>query len=209
MDARLNASEKIKTFWAFMDDGDDARRDRLVADLKNLERWYPLKELLWQLVFLLPLFVIFYLWGVWSVRKNARLQTLISAHLMVVAAIPIFFKILEVTLELIPRHFFRKFFDLLTRLHIIAVWHYILIFAAIAGALLFIYIIQKKIFNLRRLARKRLTKGQCRACGKKLPDKALICPFCGTDQQTTCPGCGLRTYAAGDFCVNCGKPLGP
>lgn len=207
INARLNNSWKIKDLWAFIDEWDDGRRGLLVKELKKLEQWYPFKELLWQLLFLLPLFTVFYLWGVRSVRKEARLQTLISAHLMVVTAIPIFFKILEVTLELIPRHFFKKFFEILNRLHIIAVWHYILIFAAIGAALLIIYIIQKKIFNRRRLERKRLAKSQCRRCGKKLPEKASICPFCGSDQQTACPGCGLRTFAAGDYCVNCGKSL--
>lgn len=208
VEARLDNNEKIRDLWSFIEAWDEGRRELLVQELRKIEKWYPFKELLWQMLFLLPLFIIFYLWGVRSVRKNARLQILISAHLMVVTAIPIFFKILEVVLELIPRHFFKKFFEILTRLHIIAVWHYILIFGAVLAALLIIYIIQKKIFNRRRLQLKRLAKGQCHHCGKKIPDKAAICPFCGTDQQASCPSCGLRTFAAGDYCVNCGKPIG-
>jgi hypothetical protein len=125
----------------------------------------------------------------------------------VVTAIPIFFKILEVVLELSPRHFFKKFFEILTRLHIIAVWHYILIFGAVLAALLIIYIIQKKIFNRRRLQLKRLAKGQCHHCGKKLPMGADTCPFCGAAQNAECGACHERTFIAGDFCTRCGAPL--
>jgi len=207
IDTRLNAHEKINDLWAFMEAWDEGRRDLLVKDLKKLEQWYPFKELLWQLLFLLPLFIVFYLWGVRSVRKDAKLQTLISAHLMVVTAIPIFFKILELVLELIPRHFFKNFFELLTKLHIIAVWHYILIFAAIGVAFLAIYIIQKKIFNRRRLQLKRLAKGLCYHCGKKLPGSANTCPFCGASQKAECGACHERTFIAGDFCSSCGSPL--
>ena len=204
---QLLAEEKIKALWSFLDANTDGRRSLLVTDIRNQEFWYPFKELLWQLLFLLPLFVLFYGWHGRSIRKNAHLQALVSAHLLVIAAIPILFKLLEVVLELIPRHFFKKFFALLEALHIVAVWHYLVIIASVGAALVAIYLIQKKIFNPRRLALKRLSKGLCRACGKKLPKDSDNCPFCGAHQHTPCPGCGRKTYAAGEFCTHCGKEL--
>jgi len=205
---QLNSEDKVQDLWAFIQAGADHRRDLLVKDINQTEFWYPFKVLLWQLLFLLPLFILFYLWSLRSVKKNAKLQVLISSHLLVIAAIPIFFKILEVVLDLIPRHFFKKFFEILQALHIIAIWHYLVIIAAIGFALLTIYIIQKKIFNIHRLQLKRLSKNQCYHCGKKLPAYADVCPFCGTHQQKKCPSCGQPTYAAGDFCTRCGKGLG-
>ncbi len=203
----LNARDKIKDLWAFIQTNDSGRRGLLVKDLKKFEFRYPFKELLWQLLFLLPLFIVFYFWNVRSVSKDAKLQILISAHLIVISAIPIFIKTLEVVLDLIPRHFFKKFFEILKALHIIAIWHYIVIIGSIGFALIAIYIIQNKIFNKRRLQLKRLTKGQCYHCGKKLPPNADSCPFCGADQHRNCPSCDHRTFIAGEYCINCGKDI--
>lgn len=207
IEEQLNAHDKIKDLWVFIETNKSIRRDQLVKDLKESEFWYPFKELLWQQLFLLPLFIVFYLWNVRSVRKDAKLQILISAHLIVISAIPIFLKILEVVLDLIPRHFFKKFFEILNALHIIAIWHYIVIIASIGFALLAIYIIQKKIFNKRRLQIKRLAKGLCFHCGKKLSPNAGRCPFCGTDQHMNCPSCDHSTFVAGEFCTSCGKSI--
>ncbi|MFZ2633685.1 MAG: zinc ribbon domain-containing protein [Desulfosalsimonadaceae bacterium] len=207
IDARINNHAKVRDLWAYVSEGDPARRDRLVEDIKRWEFRYPFKELFWQMLFLLPLFIVFYLWSVRSVKKDNRLQVLISSHLLVIVSIPIFMKALDVVLTLIPRHFFKKFFALLTALRIIAVWHYLVIVAAIGAALLAIYIIQKKVFNKRRLELKRLAKGLCRHCGKKLPPNAVACPFCGADQMMRCPACDHPTYAAGEYCVACGKDL--
>lgn len=207
IEGRINQHPKVRALWAYVDAGDPGRRERLVKDIKQWEFRHPFKELLWQMLFLLPLFIVFYLWSVRSVKKDNRLQTLIASHLLVIVSIPIFMKILDVVLDLIPRHFFKKFFALLTALRIIAVWHYLVIIAAIGGALVAIYIIQKKIFNQRRLELKRLAKGQCRRCGRKIPASASACPFCGTDQMTRCPACGKGTYAAGNYCASCGAGL--
>jgi hypothetical protein len=208
IDVRINHHEKVKELWVYVSAGEPGRRDRLVKDIKVWEFRHPFKELFWQMLFLLPLFIVFYLWSVRSVKKDNRLQALISSHLLVIASIPIFMKILDVVLTLIPRHFFKKFFAILTALRIIAVWHYLVIISAIAAALLAIYIIQKKVFNKRRLEIKRLAKGQCLRCGKKLPVASAACPFCGADQMVRCPACDNPTYAAGDYCVSCGKGFG-
>jgi len=207
IDVRINSHEKVRDLWNYVSADDSVRRDRLVGEIKRWEFRHPFKELLWQMLFLLPLFIVFYLWSVRSVKKDNRLQVLISSHLLVIASIPIFMKILDVVLELIPHHFFKKFFEILTALRIIAVWHYFVIVAAIGAGLLSIYIIQKKIFNKRRLELKRLAKGLCWRCGKKLPLGAGACPFCGADQMIRCPACDQRTWAAGDYCAGCGKDL--
>lgn len=207
LEAQINAHEKIKDLWAFVAQGGQGRRDRLAGEIRRWDFRYPFKELLWQMVFLLPLVCVFYVWGVHSIRKNNRLQMLISSHLLVIAAIPIFLKILNVVLDLIPRHFLKKFFLLLASLRLIALWHYLVMMGAIAGALVLVYVIQKKVFNRRRLELKRLARGLCRRCGKKLPPEARACPFCGENQWVDCPACGRPTPVAGEFCMACGGPL--
>jgi len=56
---QINAHEKIKDLWAFIQADASGRRGLLVKDLKRVEFWHPFKELCWQLLFLLPLFLFF------------------------------------------------------------------------------------------------------------------------------------------------------
>jgi hypothetical protein len=197
----------IKELWHLIEPGKNDYRNTLVADLNQFEFWYPLKEFAWQLIFMLPLFIIFYIWNSRSIFRNNNLQVLLSSHLLVIASIPIIIKIIDVLLHLIPRHFFRELFKLLELFHIIALWHYLLIIISIFVAIFIIYIVQKKIFNEQRLIKKRLLKGACYVCGKNLPNGVIACPFCGTIQYKTCPACNKNTFISGDYCTNCGDNL--
>lgn len=182
-------------------------RQAIVDDFKVFQKFYPLKELGWQLVFMLPLFLIFYIWSSRSVRKDNRVQTLISTHLLVIASIPIVLKIGEVVIDLMPRHFFKQLFNILKSLHIIALWHYVVIFLSVCIGMFVIFIIQKKIFNKQRIQQKRLMTGACYFCGKNLPLGANTCPFCGTNQLKSCDNCQEQTYVCGEYCKNCGHEL--
>ena len=206
LNGKIYSDPLVKDFWELARPGDASRRESLICDLNWFEKTYLFRELLWQLLFLLPLLAVFSIWHAKSIKKARNIQGLISAHLIVVASIPIVFKIVEVVLELIPYHFFKDLFELLERLHIIALWHYFVIILAIGVGLFCVFIIQKKIFSKERLYQKRLAKGACYACGKTLPDrKAAVCPFCGAKQLRKCTGCDTATYINGKFCVNCGQ----
>ncbi len=205
--AEINSHPLVLGFWSLTRPGDSARRQALIDDINRFERVYLFKELMWQLLFLLPLLAIFGVWHSKSVKNTRAIQSLVSAHLIVVASIPIVVKVVEVVLELIPYHFFKELFDLLERLHIIALWHYGVIILSVGGAVFCVFIIQKKIFNRARLYEKRLVKGECCACGKTLPDrKATACPFCGQRQHRKCEECDADTHINGKFCSNCGQP---
>ncbi|MFC1765067.1 hypothetical protein ACFL6U_23725 [Planctomycetota bacterium] len=206
LNEKINGYVLVKHFWDLARPGDITRRENLIRDLNRFEKIYLFRELLWQLLFLLPLLAIFSVWHAKSIKKARNIQGLISAHLIVVASIPIVFKIVDVVLELIPYHFFKDLFELLERLHIIALWHYFVIILAIGVGLFFVFIIQKKIFSKERLYQKRLSKGGCYSCGKTLPEmKAAACPFCGTKQLRKCAGCDTETHFSGKFCTNCGQ----
>jgi len=206
LDGKINICPLVMDFWALARPGDAARRESLICDLNRFERIYLLRELLWQLLFLLPLLALFSVWHAKSIKKARTIQSFISAHLIVVASIPIVFKVVEVVLELIPYHFFKDLFDVLERLHIIALWHYGVIIASIGVALFCVFIIQKKIFSQESLYKKRLSKGACYSCGKALPEKKVAaCPFCGAKQFRKCVGCDTDTYITGKFCTNCGQ----
>ena len=165
----------------------------------------PRKVSAWQFLFLLPIFAGALFWYTRSTNKKFATQTLFSAHLLIIASIPILFKIVELVLDLIPKTFFRALFDLLEELHILALWHYLLIVVSLMVAILLVYLIQKKFFNKQRIYEKRLIAGKCFLCGKKLPPESAHCPFCGKNQMRQCPHCQADTFLGGSCCVNCGK----
>jgi hypothetical protein len=202
---QINAHPQVQTIWEMVSPG-NPERQQLIRDFKRFERWYPIKELGWQLLFILPIFGIFYAWGNRSIKKDNPIQMLISSHLLVIASLPILLKAIEVVIEIIPNHFFKNLFDILESLHLIAIWHYIVIFGAIGVGLFLIYFIQRKVFNPQKVRQKRLMKGSCIRCNKKMPAGAAACPFCGTQQVEPCRHCQKPTPIGGAYCMHCGLP---
>lgn len=204
IDKQLNSAPLVSSLWLKTSQNPEAR-EKLVAEYKHYQFWYIFKKLLWQLLFMLPIFIAFYLWNSRSVKKQNTIQTLISTHLLVVAAIPIVLKIIELLLDIIPRHMLQRLFEILEELHLIAVWHYFIILAAVATTLFIIYLVQKKVFNQQRMYQRRLMKSECYSCGLKLPLNSTFCPFCGQSQMTACPNCHGTTPIKAAFCVKCGS----
>jgi len=200
----INANASVQKLWEFTNSSETTRQV-VIDDFNRFERWYPLRELFWQLLFMLPIFVILYFWSGRSLKKDHRIQTLVASHLVVVAAIPILLKVIEIVVDLIPGYFFRNLFKMLKALHLIAIWHYLVIAIAIGVGIFFIYLIQKKIFSREKLMEKRLSKGSCIRCNKALPCGAAVCPFCGTPQMEACRKCQKSTPVGGAFCIHCGE----
>ena len=206
LDQKINGNERIRQMWKMLEDLTTGDRDRLRADLRRLNFWFPVKRLAMQLVFLLPLVAAFYFWNGASIRKGRGVQTLVSSHLLVVASIPVLFKVIETVYDIIPKKLLRKLIELLESLRLVALWHYLVIALAVGGALFFIYIFQKKLFSREKLIERRIAKGQCQACGKQLPALSPACPFCGSTQYKACGQCGKQTLIHGKFCRECGAP---
>ncbi|MHB8844882.1 MAG: zinc ribbon domain-containing protein [Nitrospirota bacterium] len=205
LDQRINGNEKIKLLWERLQALSDQDRETLKSDLRSLYFWHPVKRLGMQMIFLIPLFAVFYLWNNASIRKNRGIQTLVSSHLLVVSFIPIFFKIIETVYDIIPKKLLKKLIDLLESLKLVAIWHYLVIALAVAATLFLIYIFQKKLFSREKLIERRIAKGQCQDCGKNLPAGSVACPFCGFGQFKICSSCGKPTLVYGKYCKECGK----
>jgi len=203
IEKQINAHNGVRELWAMVAP-ENEKRAQVIDDFRRYDRWYPLKELAWQLVFLLPILLIFLAWSRRSAKRDNRIQTLVSSHLLVVSFLPILFKIIEVVVDLIPNHFFKNLFNILKSLRLIAVWHYLVIIGAGAVGLFLVFLIQKKIFSKQRMMQKRLARGGCCRCGRKLPAGASTCPYCGTQQMTPCGTCQKPTPVAGSFCIHCG-----
>ncbi len=204
LDELINANPTVAALWVKLQSSQASDRQTLLAELRTLNFWYPVKKFGMQMLFLLPLFAIFYLWNNAAIRGNRSLQTLVSAHLLVIAFIPIFCKMIEAIYDIIPKQLLHKLIALLTALKLVAIWHYLIIVIAIGAALLLIYIFQKKLFSREKLLERRIAKGECQQCGKHLPSGARACPFCGYLQFSLCTACGKPKHAQARHCWACG-----
>jgi hypothetical protein len=204
---KIDGDPKVKLLWERLQGLQEQDRERLKADLRRLNFWYPVKRLGMQLLFLLPLLAVFYAWKHASIAKNRGIQTLVSSHLLVVAFIPVFCKIVETIYDVIPKILLKKLIELLESLKLVALWHYLVIALAVAAALFLIYIFQKKLFSREKLLNRRIAKGECQECGKHLPAGSQACPFCGFAQYKACSNCNQPAHVHGRYCRECGKAL--
>jgi len=205
LEQTINRDARVTLLWEKIQALTEDDRQHVLTDLRRLNFWYPVKKLGMQLIFLLPLFAVFYAWNTMSIRKNRGVQTLVSSHLLAVSFIPIFCKIIETIYEIIPKKLLKQLIDLLESLKLVAIWHYLVIATAVVAALFLIYLFQKKLFSREKLLERRISKGECQQCGKHLPAGAHACPFCGFIQFTPCGYCNKPTHVHGKFCRECGK----
>ena len=205
LEQTINGDAKVKLLWEKLQGLQEQDRQNLITDLRRLNFWYPVKRLGMQLIFLLPLFAVFYAWNNTSIRKNREIQTLVSSHLLGVSFIPIFCKIIETIYDIIPKILLKKIIDLLESLKLVAIWHYLVIALAVAAALFLIYFFQKKLFSREKLIERRISKGECQHCGKHLPAGSQACPFCGFAQFKSCSNCNKLMHVHGKYCRECGN----
>jgi len=206
LEQRIIGDAKVKQFWERLRNLQDQDREKLLSDLRRLNFWYPVKRLGMQLVFLLPLFAIFYVWNNASIKSNRGIQILVSSHLLSVSFIPLFSVIVETIYDIIPKILLKKIIELLEALKLVAIWHYLMIALGVAAALLLIYLVQKKLLSQEKLMQRRISKGACQQCGKHLPAASQSCPFCGFAQFRPCRSCGKPMHVHAKYCRECGKP---
>jgi predicted RNA-binding Zn-ribbon protein involved in translation (DUF1610 family) len=204
LDASIEQDPRVRELFSLVSNVSDAQRTALRDELRRLNFWYPAERLGMEMLFLLPLLAVFYFWNAKSITANRPFQTLVSSHLLVVVLIPVFFKIVELVYDIIPRKLLRQLIELLESLKLVAIWHYLLIGAAIVVAMALIYLFQKKLFSREKLLQRRIAKGLCQACGQQLPHDSQYCPACGTAQFRTCSRCNALTHVHGRYCKACG-----
>jgi ABC-type multidrug transport system fused ATPase/permease subunit len=197
-------NESITQLFNVIEGSAKKNRDVLLEDLRHLNFWYPVKRLGMEMLFLLPLIIIFFLWNSKSITASRPYQSLVSSHLLVVVFIPVVFKIIELVYDILPKKLLKQVVELLESLNLIAVWHYVMMGAAIVAALALIYVMQKKIFSQEKITQKRIIKGECQSCGVHLPSGSNACSMCGFKQFKPCSHCHKDTYVYGKYCRECG-----
>ena len=204
LNSSLDKNKRIQDLFTLIDSFTEQDRSNLRDELRKLNFWYPVKKLGMEMIFLLPLFLIFYFWNMKSLAASRPFQSLVSSHLLVIVFIPVLFKIVELIYDILPKKFFKQLIDLLESLQLVALWHYLMMAVIILASLALIYFFQKKLFSREKLMVKRISKGACQNCGIHLPENTSVCPFCSFEQFKNCSNCGKPTYVFGIFCKECG-----
>jgi hypothetical protein len=208
IETRIEQQPRVQALWQRIDAIAPPDRERLRADLRQIETWYPVRHLGWEALFLAPLLGLFYASNAASIRRARAVQTLVSAHLLVVAFIPALCKLLQLVYDILPRRFLRHLMTLLESLHLIALWNYLAIGLAVGASLALIYVLQNKLFARDKLLARRIARGQCQDCGLTMPAGSAFCPACGFGQLAPCPHCGKATHVHGRYCRECGQAMG-
>ena len=178
---------------------------RLRTTYASLSFWYPVKTFGMELVFLLPLFAITFLWVHRSVRRGREVQALVGSHVLAVLSLFALAKLMEFVYDILPHKLIQDVINFLEAWNIIEIWYYLLILLAIGGCLLAIYIVQKKILHPRRQEMKRVAHGLCFRCGTRRTGEEEYCVSCGNHLFTACKSCKGKTYTGGEHCIKCGE----
>ncbi|WP_369434490.1 hypothetical protein [Psychromonas sp. MME1] len=200
----LMQNQHVIEFFNVIDNSSTNNRDILLQELRDLNFWYPAKRLAMEMILLLPLVIIFYLWNSKSIVASRPYQSLVSSHLLVVVFIPVIFKLITLVYDILPKKLLKHIFALLESLKLVAIWHYVMMGAAVLVAMALIYFMQKKIFSPEKIIQRRIIKGQCQHCAAHLPSGNNACPICGFMQFKLCGHCNKKTYIHGKYCRKCG-----
>jgi predicted RNA-binding Zn-ribbon protein involved in translation (DUF1610 family) len=181
---------------------------RARQEYERLAFWYPVKVLAAQVSFLLPLLLLAILWNRRALNRRSDVQTLITSHLILVCAVPVFLIFLEFIYELLPHRLLADLVETLERLNLGFLWNYVAIVGGIVISLALILIAQKTYFSPARQRSVRLRKTLCLACGEKLRSADQPwCEFCGTNQMAVCARCGKSHRLLAYHCDYCGADL--
>lgn len=175
---------------------------------ERLAFWYPLKVLAAQAGFIVPPLLLVIFWNARSIRKQQDTKILISSHLILVCAVPIFIRILFLIRDLLPNELLQWVLQTLHQWKLSFIWYYLVIFAGIAGGLLLTFVAQRTFFTAARQRVTRLRKAQCQQCGEKLRSSEQDwCEMCGAEQSAHCGNCGKKHRLLAFHCSHCGTAL--
>ena len=179
--------------------------DKALKYCENKKGHHNLIVFLLKLLFILPLFVL-------SLRFYFRLKRKNSPHTIIAAAILTALSILfsEIVLiflyQILPMEWLMRIFKILME---IAVLRYIIYYgSALLVIVIFggiVYYIQKKVYNPKIIAIRRLKDNKCPNCSFALDRSYVFCPKCGEQLKEKCSNCGNLKMKNLPYCPSCGK----
>ncbi len=176
----------------------------LLPEFRSAWRWYEFKVFLLEFVFVAPLFLFVFL-------MYRRLLLAGSPYTIILTAL------LFVASAFVLRMFLTWFWNLFLARVIQAIWTFVQNFALLKSLVFYggmllsiavfggaVYLLQKHIFDPKRVAVRSLRKRQCPACSIALEASGEFCPNCGRRIREKCVKCGDLRYTDFSVCPHCG-----
>jgi len=174
-------------------------------DIIRFRKIFALKRTIFDFVFLLPVLAIFIYWNRRAFKAESYLQVIVSSHYIVVAFLPIFFEIIRLVIEVIPKILLKTIYDFLLKLNLITLWYYAVLLLSVFFIIFIIWFLQTKIFTKEKYSIKQYEKSKCITCNTKIDYLNNNCPACGAILKVKCKNCGKETINNLPFCINCGN----
>ena len=176
----------------------------MMPDYRKAWRWFEFKVFLLEAIFVFPFF-----WFVfWMYRKlfaKNSPYTIIFTALVGVASV----LVLRILLVWMWTLFLARVIQ--------TIWEFIQNFALLKSIVFYggmvlsivifggaVYLLQKRIFDPRRVAIRRLREKQCPNCQTSLDVAVEFCPNCGRKLKEKCSQCGKDRWADFPACPHCG-----
>lgn len=199
-------NQEVKNYLAYpINKGDQYYNYR--KRLSDFEFWLPVKSFILQLFYLAPVILISFFLSKYFASKQWQILGVISWNIFLLSFIPLILKIMNflqfgTIYDLIYRFFaylFSSFSD-----SFLFLLSYLYIIAIPCVGYLFIWILQKTIFNKTLTYRKRIANSRCINCNTNIKESDIFCNYCGTSQYETCPNCHQSSRVGAEFCQHCG-----
>jgi|GEM_PF-681012 len=158
-----------------------------------------------KLLFVLPFFLISLIFYFKLHKKNSP-NTIIVASILT-ASSALFMEIVIIFFyQILPTEWLQRIFKILKEF---AALKYILYYAsAVLVIVIFggiVYVIQKRVFDPKLIAIRRLKDGKCPNCSFLINQTYDFCPKCGNGLKEVCQNCGNQKTKDLPFCQFCGK----
>lgn len=179
--------------------------DRASQKYETQMSWYRLWVFLAELMFVLPLFVIITRWYLVLKRKNSK-STVIALSALAASTILFAQVMLSFLYDIVPH---KWFLQLLAMFQNIVILRYVLYYGTVAlvigifGGI--VYLIQKRLFDHKVLAIRRLKNNKCPSCEFTLNDNQDFCARCGVHVREKCTTCNGKRFLDLPFCPECGS----
>ena len=197
----LNAYDSYRNFDSYY----RANKEQIAKHYRSAERYYHFKRTMQAFGFLIPIWLLFYLFYRAMVKRRHFILSHLTLHVANVAALYALYYLILFIYDIIPKLFFQKIIEFFMQynmaivLNILAILFFITLFGII------IYRVQKNDTTgskKRKQELQNIKMGRCSECGCVITDD--YCPVCGFKHYAECPTCHQKTLAKGEYCTHCG-----
>jgi len=171
---------------------------------ENKSAWYQFNIFILKALFVIPLFTVSLLLYIRFRRKDSQ-YTIIFTSILAAFAVLFLEIVIMFLYHVIPSEWIEIVLGLFNSPYARYILYYggVITVIAIFGGI--VYYIQKKIFDPKRVAIRRIKDNKCPACSYGINTSENYCPKCGSTLKEKCIKCGNMRIKYLPHCPSCGS----